>query len=161
MDCEAWLFPPEGVSLIHQGGWSCEEERAAHERWMALPLEERRAAHAARIGLFFGDLGPLAALIRAGHGIERGLALAIADAIEGPNEDGFCLSMKLAKGRKSPELVMRKHFRDLEMYWRVMRLRGEARLAGEAGVSDAIFAQVADEYGVSVSTVKKAWRDRQ
>lgn len=158
---ERWLFPPEGMGAYgHEYLWSGEKERLAHERWMQRPLAERTAVFRARVGLIEGDLRHLAALIRDGFLIDADIAADLADAIEGPNSDGYCLKLALAKGHKSPGKKAQIAERNFDIYWRVLLLRMAARNAGEQGVSDSIFAQVASDFGVKVSTVKSAWRAR-
>lgn len=158
--CEdRWLFPPQyDAELEGPILYRSQAERDAHARWLKRPLDERKAIFAARVGLMRGDLTQLEALIRAGYAIDTALAAALADAIQGSNADGFRLEMRLAKGAKSPRKRAEKDHRDWLIRCRVEDLRFAARCAGEAGVSDAIFAQVADEFKVSITTAQSAWR---
>ncbi len=156
-----WLFPPEGIDDTHEALWTCEAEQVAYQLWMSRPLDERTTVFWARLGLANGDLSQLAKLIRDGFPIDADIAADLADAIEGPNGDGFFLKLMLAKGRKSPEKKAQISDRDFRIYWRVLALRTEARANGESGVSDAILEQVVEEFGVSLTTVKNAWRRRR
>lgn len=157
-----WLFPPDGIDpeLGHYE-WASEEERSAYARWMEKPRIQREAIFLARLGLMSGDLQPLATLMRAGFPLDASIVCTLADAIEGQSEHGLRLTMTLAPGQKSFHKTQSARDRDFKLGWRVETLRSQARASGETGVSDSIFAQVAEEFGVRPSTVKNAWRARQ
>lgn len=117
---------------------------------------ERRSRIAASYGLLDGDLLPLAAHIRAGFALDTVLAEQLADAIEGPDDEGFVLKMTGPKGHVKFSESDRIGRRNWDMVIAVWMRQKAASEAGERGVYASILIEVAQEFGVSESTLKAA-----
>ncbi len=143
-------------------GWDAfsKEDMERIREWHSLPVAQRDAYSLASQGLLNGKLEPLAAYIRAGWPIDSGLAEQIADAIEGPDAEGYTLGLTAARGRKltfdERDDLHRRAF-DIALFVR-MRRQEHAR-AGWIGADDEIFAEVKRKFGVGRSTAKKAVSD--
>lgn len=134
-------------------------DKDAIKAWDALPLEQRRAHTAASNGLLDGDLAPLARYIRAGWPIDEVLAEQIADAIEGPDEEGYTLRMVNRRGHRTfseRESTARKST-DIALFVRSLQI--DQVRAGRAGGYDGIVQEAQDRFGVTRSTVTKAVAD--
>lgn len=124
--------------------------------WLALPLEQRIAYTAASDGLLDGDLRPLAAYLRAGWPLDKWLSEQIADAIEGPDEEGFTLRMVNRRGHKKFSDVVADHARRLDIALAVRHLQVEDQRRGLVGTYEAIIRHTMQRFGVSRSTVTGA-----
>jgi hypothetical protein len=117
---------------------------------------ERRSRGKASNGLLDGDLRPLAAHIRAGFSVDSLLAEQLADAIEGPDDEGFTLKMVAPKGHMIFSERDRLYRRNADIALAVWLRHKAAIEAGERGTYAAIIMEVAGEFGVSEGTVKTA-----
>lgn len=104
-------------------------------------------------GLRAADLAPLASHLRSGFPIPRSLADKIADALEG-SPNALCkITAKRSKAGRTYDRS--KHARHAEIAMAACR-----RLAGmQRGRYDSTMIEVAQEFGVSKTTVESALRD--
>lgn len=104
-------------------------------------------------GLLAADLAPLASHLRGGFTIPQSLADKIADALEG-SPDALCkITAKRLKAGRTQDRS--KHARHAEIAWAAYR-----RLSGmQRGEYDAHISEVAEQFGVSKTTVESALRD--
>lgn len=129
-------------------------------RWHSLPLEQRKAHAEASLCMLDGDLRPLAAYIRAGWPIDEALASQIADAIDGPDAEGFTLRMIGKPGRR-PSFTEReaKRARDFDIALFIRQRQIEHAEEGWAGTFEEIVDEATKKFGVKRSTVTKALAD--
>ncbi len=105
------------------------------------------------IGLQAADLAPLASHLRSGFPIPQSLADKIADALEG-KPDALC---KITAKRSK---VGRAHDRSKQSRHVEIAMAAYRRLSGmQRGEYDSHIVAVADEFGVSKTTVETALRD--
>lgn len=126
-------------------------------RWEALPLERRRAEALASNALLDGDLQPLVEYIRAGWPIEGILAEQLADAIEGPDDEGFTLRMinrRRGHRKLSDRIAQDDRNANIALFVRMSQI--DDLRAGKDGTYESILRLAGTKYGVGRTTVTDA-----
>ncbi|WP_338245271.1 hypothetical protein [Aurantiacibacter hainanensis] len=125
--------------------------------WQSLPVAQRDAWSRASNGLLNGDPMPLAAYIREGWPIDATLAGQIANAIEGPDGEGYTLQMVSEDARRlkfdDRDELHRRNL-NIALFYRAEKIA--ASRAGWSGTDDEIYRKIREKFSVGRSTAAKA-----